>query len=82
MYPLLESADGMLNLTHVTVRGNDVHVNGEYIITDALKFVVSMDVVNSKVASMIQADDGLSLLKNGRLGPVWDLRNGTETYLL
>ena len=40
MYLLFESAYGMLNLTNVAVRGDYVHVDGEYIGTYTFEFIV------------------------------------------
>ena len=64
-YPLLESAYGTLNLTDVAVRGDDVHVNGEYVGTYTFEFVVCVDVVNGEPASAIQADDGFDAIADG-----------------
>ena len=64
-YPLLESAYGTLNLTNVAVRGNDVHVNGEYVRAYTFEFIVGMDVTDVESASVVKSNDGARFPEDG-----------------
>jgi hypothetical protein len=80
-YPLLESAYGTLNLTDVAVRGNYVHVDGEYVGTYTFEFVVGVYVANGEATSMIQPDDGLRLSEDGGFRASRNLRHSAKTDL-
>ena len=81
MYPLHEIAYGTLKLTDVAVRGDDVHVDGEYVGTYTFEFVVCVDVVNGEPASVIQAEDGLRLTKDSGFRSSWNLGHSAKTDL-
>jgi hypothetical protein len=51
--PLLEGAHGALNLTHVAVRGYNVHFDGSDVVAHALKFVVAMDIADAETTAVV-----------------------------
>jgi hypothetical protein len=53
-YTLLESAHGALNLTNVLVRGDSFKVDRAEIITETVKFHVSVDVTDEETPGVIQ----------------------------
>lgn len=50
---LLDGANGALNLAHVTVSRDNVHGDGVNVFTDALKFVISVNVADVETAGLV-----------------------------
>jgi hypothetical protein len=59
--PILNGADGALDLADVAVRRHDVHDNRTEVGTEALELMVRVDVANSKSTRVVEAEDRFGL---------------------
>jgi hypothetical protein len=76
---LLNCTDGSFDFTDVTVGGDDVHGDGTNIVTDAVKFIVGVDVTHSETAGTVDVDDRLDYGEDGLVSAVCDVGDGPET---
>jgi hypothetical protein len=56
---LLHRPYGSFNLSHVIISGSCVDLNWKDIVTDALKFTVSVDVRDVKTPRAVKVQDGV-----------------------
>jgi hypothetical protein len=75
---LLDGANGTFDFANVTIRGNDVEMDGGKSKACALKFLVPVDVNNVETADGVKVDGGLKLGDNGFGRAVGDWGNSTE----
>ncbi len=78
---LLERTDGAFDFANVTVRGNNVHLDGSKFIPNALKLAVGMDVSHVEAAGLVELDGRVRLAEDGVATPVSHGAHGAKTYV-
>ena len=73
-----DGADGAFNLANVTVGGDNVDVDGAYVVANAVKLVVNVKVADLESAACIELDDGGDFLEDCGVFSVWDGAHGAE----
>jgi hypothetical protein len=76
---LLDRPDGAFNFPHVTVCGDDVHLNRANLLPNALELVVGMNVAHVEAARLVKLDDCPRLAKYNCSPAIWHLAHGTKT---
>lgn len=76
---LFDGSDGAFDLADVTVRRNDVEMDGEHGKTSAFKFGVGVYVTDEETTGSVQGNDGAQFGEDGVAGAVGDGRNCAET---
>ena len=75
---LLDRSVGPFDFPNMTVGGHNFHVNRRHIRTDALKFMITMDVADFKSTKGVGGDDGTQGCNDGGLFAIGNVHGGAE----
>ncbi len=71
--------NGVFDFADVGISGHHVHVCRMNIVSNALKFLITVDVTHSETAGSVELDDSVNLLEYGFARSVRNRCDGEET---
>ena len=78
---VLDRPNRALDFAHMTVRRNDVHLDGFDAFADTFELAVGVDVLDAESAVAIGLDHGQDTVKDGLVAAIGGRDDGTETQI-